>query len=132
MTYLKKNKLLIFFFIVGIIQILYYSSQRNNFQFEILKSPFKKNSHVNYVLPELVIETKDILISSKIKKFNLSKKLSQENNMYYYQRIIEYNYPSRFDEKSEYTLFLLNEEFSSNCDLVSKGKFIELKKCRKN
>ena len=79
-----------------------------------------------------MIETKDILISSKIKKFNLSKKLSQENNMYYYQRIIEYNYPSRFDEKSEYTLFLLNEEFSSNCDLVSKRKFIELRKCRKN
>jgi len=48
--------------------------------------------------------------------------------MYNYQRIIEYNYPIRFDEKSEYILITLEE--NGVCESISKGKFIELQKCQ--
>ena len=90
------------------------------------QNPFKKDSHINYVLPKSIIETNKILISNNIKKFNLSKKL--KNDMYNYQRIIEYNYPIRFDEKSEYILITLEE--NGVCESISKGKFIELQKCQ--
>tara|TARA_B100000401_G_C52789780_1_gene712774 strand:+ start:272 stop:652 length:381 start_codon:yes stop_codon:yes gene_type:complete len=125
-THIKNNKLLIFFFIIGIFQIVYYWYERSNFEFQVLKNPFKKDSHINYVLPKSIIETNEILISNNIKKFNLSKKL--KNNMYNYQRIVEYNYPIRFDEKSEYIIISLEE--NGVCDSISKGKFIELQKCQ--
>tara|TARA_Y100001970_G_scaffold16953_1_gene19108 strand:- start:10328 stop:10708 length:381 start_codon:yes stop_codon:yes gene_type:complete len=126
MINIKKNKLLVFFFIVGIIQIFYYWNKRSNFKFEVLKNPFKENSHIKYVLPETIIETNEILISNKIKKFNLSSNL--RNDMYSYQRIVEFNYPIRFDQKSKYTIFLINE--NNDCKSIFKGKFIELKKCQ--
>jgi len=125
-AHIKNNKLLIFFFIIGIFQIVYYWNERSNFEFQVLKNPFKKDSHINYVLPKSIIETNKILISNNIKKFNLSKKL--KNDMYNYQRIIEYNYPIRFDEKSEYILITLEE--NGVCESISKGKFIELQKCQ--
>ena len=105
MTYLKKNKLIIFFFILGILQILYYWSERSNFKLQILSNPFKKNSYLSYFLPERIIETRKILISNDINKFNLSTKL--RNEMYFFQRVIELNYPIRFDPKSKYIFCLL-------------------------
>ena len=125
MTYLRKNILLIFFFIVGIAQILYYWSERSNFKLEILINPFNKNSYVSYFLPKTVVESKQILLSNNIKIFNLSKEL--KNDMYSFQRIIEFNYPIRFDEKSNFIIMNINE--NSNCKSISKGKLLKLQKC---
>ena len=125
MTYLRKNILLIFFFIVGIAQILYYWSERSNFKLEILINPFNKNSYVSYFLPKTVVESKQILLSNNIKLFNLSKEL--KNDMYSFQRIIEFNYPIRFDEKSNFIIMNINE--NSNCKSISKGKLLKLQKC---
>ena len=125
MTYLRKNILLIFFFIVGIAQILYYWSERSNFKLEILINPFNKNSYVSYFLPKTVMESKQILLSNNIKLFNLSKEL--KNDMYSFQRIIEFNYPIRFDEKSNFIIMNINE--NSNCKSISKGKLLKLQKC---
>ncbi len=126
MTLLKKNRILIFFFIFGLLQIYYLYSKRSNFNFEILKNPFKKNSHINLVLKKSVIESKQIIQSYNLKKFNLSQKLKDKDS-YFYQRLIEYNYPVRMDPREGYTFFLLEEK--NNCEDVFKGKFIELKKC---
>ena len=126
MNNLKNKKLLTFFFILGIVQIFYYWDKRSNFEFEVLKNPFKKNSHVNFILPEVIIETNKILISNNIQKFNLSKNL--KNDMYSYQRIIEFNYPIKFDEKSKYTLLLIEENY--NCESIFEGKLIKLQKCQ--
>ena len=126
MTLLKKNRILIFFFIFGLLQIYYLYSKRSNFNFEILKNPFKKDSHINLVLEKSVIESKQIIQSYKLKKFNLSQKL-RDKDSYFYQRLIEYNYPVRMDPKKEYTFFLLEEK--NTCEDIFKGKFIELKKC---
>tara|TARA_Y100000590_G_scaffold272423_1_gene305880 strand:- start:406 stop:786 length:381 start_codon:yes stop_codon:yes gene_type:complete len=126
MNNLKNKKLLTFFFILGIVQIFYYWDKRSNFEFEVLKNPFKKNSHVNFILPEVIIETNKILISNNIQKFNLSKNL--KNDMYSYQRIIEFNYPIKFDEKSKFKLSLIEE--NQNCKSIFEGKFVELQKCQ--
>ena len=127
MTYLKKNKLLIFFFVIGIVQILYYWSERSKFKLEILKNPFKKNSHINFVLPERIIETNKILISNKIKKFNLSKNL--KNDMYTYQRIIEFNYPIRINESSKFVFFHNTEDIPNTCKIIETGKYLKLTQC---
>ena len=75
---------------------------------------------------EAPIETNKILISNNIQKFNLSKNL--KNDMYNYQRIIEFNYPIKFDEKSKYTLLLIEENY--NCESIFEGKLIKLQKCQ--
>ena len=108
----KNNKILIFFFVFGLLQIYYLYSKRSNFDLNILLNP--------------VLETKAILQAKKLDTFNLSKNLSNKDS-YFYQRIIEYNYPIRLDENSEYTFFLKNEK--SNCKEIYKGKFVDLKKC---
>ena len=48
--------------------------------------------------------------------------------MYSYQRIIEFNYPIKFDEKSKYTLLLIEENY--NCESIFEGKLIKLQKCQ--
>ena len=126
MINLKKNKILVFFFIFGLLQIFYLFNKRSNFNFEILKNPLKKDSYVDFVLEEPVIEAKKILKSQNLEKFNLSKKLNDKNS-YFYQRVIEYSYPSRMDTQEKYTFFMLEE--ASDCKEVFKGKFVELKKC---
>tara|TARA_B100000945_G_C19949422_1_gene397834 strand:+ start:141 stop:524 length:384 start_codon:yes stop_codon:yes gene_type:complete len=126
MTYLKKNKLLIFFLLFGILQIYYLFEKRSNFEIEVLKNPFKKNSHINYVLPELVIETNQILKSNQLDKFSLGDKF--KNDLYIYQRIIEYNYPIRYDRKSKFFISSINEKKIS-CQIIEKGIFVELLKC---
>ena len=127
MNLLKNNKTLIFFFLFGLLQIYYLYSKRSNFDFNVLSDPFKENSYLEKVLEKPVLETKIILQANKLKKFNLSENLSNKDS-YFYQRIIEYNYPIRLDENSEYTFFLKNE--NSNCKEIHKGKFIDLKKCQ--
>ena len=87
MTHLKKNKILIFFFIFGLLQIYYLYSKRSNFNFEILRNPFKKDSHINLVLEKPVIESKQIIQSFNLKKFNLSQKLKDKDS-YFYQRLM--------------------------------------------
>ena len=126
MTHLKKNKILIFFFIFGLLQIYYLYNKRSSFNFEVLKNPFKKESHINIFLEKTVIETKQIIQSNNLKKFNLSQKLGDKDS-FLYQRIIEYNYPVRMDSKEKYTFFLLGEK--NSCEDVFIGQFIELKKC---
>ena len=77
-------------------------------------------------MPEVIIETNKILISNNIQKFNLSKNL--KNDMYSYQRIIEFNYPIKFDEKSKFKLSIIEER--QNCKSIFEGKFVELQKCQ--
>ena len=81
---------------------------------------------MDFVLEEPVIEAKKIIKSQNLEKFNLSKKLNDKNS-YFYQRVIEYSYPSRMDTQEKYTFFMLEEV--SDCKEVFKGKFVELKKC---
>ena len=126
MTYLKKNKLIIFFFILGIFQIYYLFDKRSNFQIEILKNPFKRDLHANLTLPDIVIEANQILKSKNIISFNLSENIKKD--MYLYQRIIEFNYPIKFSENSKFFITPF-EENKKNCEKISEKKLVSLFKC---
>jgi len=127
MTYLKKNKLIIFFFILGIFQIYYLFDKRSNFQIEILKNPFKRDLHANLTLPDIVIEANQILKSKNIISFNLSENIKKD--MYLYQRIIEFNYPIKFSENSKFFITPF-EENKKNCEKISEKKLVSLYKCK--
>ena len=127
MTYLKNNKLIIFFFILGIFQIYYLFDKRSNFQIEILKNPFKRDSHANLTLPDIVIEANQILKSKNIISFNLSENIKKD--MYLYQRIIEFNYPIKFSENSKFFITPF-EENKKNCEKISEKKLVSLYKCK--
>ena len=50
--------------------------------------------------------------------------------MFTFQRIIEFNYPLRFEERSKFTLFDLGEK--NDCEIIKSGKLLELKKLAQN
>ena len=80
-----------------------------------------------YALPIEVIELKKIINDKNISKFNLSKKLQTDNLIY--QRIIEYNYPNRFENSSKYFISYKNEEVDNNCKLDEIFIYLKLSKC---
>tara|TARA_B100000700_G_scaffold280543_1_gene330549 strand:+ start:423 stop:809 length:387 start_codon:yes stop_codon:yes gene_type:complete len=124
----KEKKIKFFFVIVCLLQIFYIFYFRSGFQTEILKNPFDKNAGIKFALPAEAIESKTIINNKKLNKFNLSKKI--KDNIYLYQRILEFNYPIRIDKKSN-NLFILNgEKIPNKCKEIEKGNFLVLVKCK--
>jgi len=124
---LKINKLKFFFIIILVIQIFYLFQFRSGFQYKVLKNPFIKDSGIIYALSPAVIESKKIIKLHKLTDFNLSKLIKKDH--YLYQRTIEFNYPVKNNENSEFTLLFIEENVSSNCKLEQSEKYLKLVKC---
>ena len=124
---MKTKKVKIFFFLLCLFQLFYLFHSRSNFQYEIIKNPFKKNSGTVYSLSSKVIELNTILKKQKGTNFNLSDELKKDN--YLYQRSIEFNYPIRINENSKLIFFNLNEQVSNNCKIIESGKYLKLAQC---
>lgn len=124
---LKNKKIFIFFLFICLIQLFYIFNSRSGFKFDVFKDPFSINSGVMYALPIEAIELKKIINDKNISKFNLSKKL-QKNNLIY-QRIIEYNYPNRFDNLSKYFISYKNETVDNKCKLDETFIYLKLSEC---
>ena len=124
---MKTKKIKIFFFLLCLFQLFYLFHSRSNFQYEIIKNPFKENSGTVYSLSSKVIELNTILKKQKGTNFNLSYELKKDN--YLYQRSIEFNYPIRINENSKLVFFNLNEQVSNNCKIIESGKYLKLGLC---
>ena len=124
---MKTKKVKIFFFLLCLFQLFYLFHSRSNFQYEIIKNPFKENSGTVYSLSSKVIELNSILKKQKGTNFNLSNGLKKDN--YLYQRSIEFNYPIRINENSKLVFFNLNEQVSNNCKIIESGKYLKLGLC---
>ena len=124
---MKTKKVKIFFFLLCLFQLFYLFHSRSNFQYEIIKNPFKENSGTVYSLSSKVIELNSILKKQKGTNFNLSYELKKDN--YLYQRSIEFNYPIRINENSKLIFFNLNEQVSNNCKIIESGKYLKLGLC---
>ena len=64
---------------------------------------------------------------NNIYDFNLSKNL--EENTYFYQRSIEFNYPRRINKNSKFKIFKIEEKILNSCQLIEEGKYIKLVQC---
>lgn len=125
---MKINKLKFLFLIICIFQIAYIFQSRSGFKFEVIKNPFSHNSGIMYALSPEVIESKNIVQNFKLSDFNLSKPI--KNDTYLYQRFIEYNYPTKINEESEFIILLEKEKVPNNCELKESKKYLKLIKCQ--
>ena len=121
----RKTKIL--FFIICILQLFYLFNFRSGFRYEIIKDPFNENSGIAYAVSNEVIESKNILKRNKIVHFNLSKSLKEDT--YFYQRSIEFNYPTRINQSSKLVFFSINEDISEKCKVIETGKYLKLTQC---
>ena len=74
-----------------------------------------------------VIESKNILKKHKAIDFNLSAGLKED--VYFYQRFIEFNYPIRINSNSNLIFFHKNEEIVDSCSIIESGKYLKLTQC---
>ena len=79
------------------------------------------------MLPNDILELKKITNDLKLEKFNISKKLTE--NVFFFQRSIEFLYPIKIDKKSENIFFSSEEEIPNNCNIVNQYKHLNHVKC---
>ena len=121
----RKTKIL--FLIICILQLFYLFNFRSGFRYEIIRNPFNENSGISYAVSPEVIESRDILKKYEAIHFNLSKKL--KNDVYFYQRSLEFNYPIRINQSSKLVFFSINEDILEKCNVVETGKYLKLTRC---
>ncbi len=121
----KKTKIL--FLIICTLQLFYLFNFRSGFRYEIIRDPFNENSGISYAVSPEVIESRDILKKYEATHFNLSKKL--KNDVYFYQRSLEFNYPIRINQSSKLVFFSINEDILEKCNVVETGKYLKLTRC---
>ena len=74
-----------------------------------------------------ILELKKITNDLKLEKFNISKKLTE--NVFFFQRSIEFLYPIKINKKSENTFFSSEEKIPSNCNILNQYKHLNHAKC---
>ena len=124
---MANRKIKILFLIICTLQLFYLFHFRSGFKYEIIKNPFDENSGIYHALSAEVIESKLILKKQKAIDFNLSESL--KNDTYFYQRSIEFNYPTRINKTSKLIFFSLEEYIPNNCNEIETGKYLKLAKC---
>ena len=124
---MKIKKFKFFFLAICIIQLFYIFHSRSGFKYEIIKNPFNKDSGIFYALSSEVVELNDILKKHKAIDFNLSEGFKKET--YLYQRSIEFNYPIKINEASEFIFFYRDEDIPNSCRVLETGKYLKLTQC---
>ena len=126
-SFQNNNKIKFILVLLIFFQIFYIANKRLAFKTEILKKSFLKDFGSEYVMSNDILELKKITNDLKLKKFNISEKLSE--NVFFFQRTIEFLYPIKIDKKSENTFFSSNEKIPSNCNILNQYKHLTLAKC---
>ncbi len=121
----KKAKFILILIII--LQLIYIANKKVNFSFDVLVNSFQPNYGSKYIFPENILELKIITEKEKFTYFNISKKL--KNDVYFYQRSVEYLYPIRLNEKFERIFFSVEEKIPNTCILKKKYKHFILAQC---
>ena len=127
MSFQNNNKIKILLVILIFFQLFYIANKRLTFKTEILKKSFLKDFGSEYVMTSDILELKEITKNLKLEKFNISEELSE--NVFFFQRTIEFLYPIKIDKKSENIFFSSEEEIPNNCNIVNQYKHLTLAKC---
>ena len=127
MAEVKIKKLKFFFIVLCVVQLFYIFHFRSGFKYEIIKNPFNESTGISYAVSAEVIEAHSILKKQKAIDFNLSEDLKKDT--YFYQRIIEFNYPLRLNESSKLVFYLNTEDIPNDCKIIENGKYLTLTQC---
>lgn len=123
-----KNKIIKLFLIAVIIgQFFFIANNRVNFDIEILKNSFSKDFGAERVLPKEIIELKKIVLKKNIKKTNLSEYL--RNNVFFYQRTVEFLYPIKIDKGNDKIFYSVDEKIPQKCEILKKYNYLIWVQC---
>jgi len=124
---ISSGKIKLFFIIICFLQIFYIFHFRSGFEYEIFKNAFSKDGGIVNALPPEAIDIKKTVRKLNIDQFNLSNTIIEDN--YLFQRIVEYNYPFRFNANSKFIFLLKNEEDLSLCKEIESSNYLKLFEC---
>lgn len=124
---ISSGKIKLFFIIICFLQIFYIFQFRSGFEYEVLKNALRKDAGIINVLPSEAIDIKKTARELNIGQFNLSDSIIEDD--YLFQRIIEYNYPIRFNINSNFIFLLKNEENINLCKVIKLTSHIKLFEC---
>ena len=128
-SFQNNNKIKFILIFIIFFQIFYIANKRLSFKTEILKNSFLKDFGSEYVMSNDILELKKITNDLKLEKFNISKKLNE--NVFFFQRSIEFLYPIKIDKKSENIFFSSEEKIPNNCNILNQYKYLKYVKCKK-
>ena len=124
----KKNILIkVSLIIIIILQLFYITTNKINFNFTTLINSLKKDYGAEYILPEEIIELKNILTEENLTRFNLSQNIIE--NDFIFQRFVEYLYPYQYDKKLNDFYIYNKKKIKPDCILIKKYNFISKIKC---
>ena len=126
-SFQNNNKIKFILVLLIFFQLFYIANKRLAFKTEIFKKSFLKDFGSEYVMTKDIIELKEITKNLKLEKFNISKKLTE--NVFFFQRSIEFLYPIKIDKKSENTFFSSEEKMPNNCHILNQYKHLNHAKC---
>ena len=127
MPFQNNNKIKFILVFLIFFQLFYIANKRLTFKIEIFKNSFLKDFGSEYVMPNTILELKKITNDLKLEKFNISKKLTE--NVFFFQRSIEFLYPTKIDKKSKNIFFASEEEIPNNCNILDQYKHLKHAKC---
>ena len=127
MSFQNNNKIKFILVFLIFFQLFYIANKRLDFETEIFKKSFLKDFGSEYVMTKDILELKEITKNLKLEKFNISEKLSE--NVFFFQRSIEFLYPIKIDKKSENTFFSSEEKIPSSCNILNQYKHLNHAKC---
>ena len=126
-SFQNNNKIKFILIFLIFLQLFYIANKRLDFETEIFKKSFLKDFGSEYVMPNNILELKKITNNLKLEKFNISKKLTE--NVFFFQRSVEFLYPIKIDKKSKNTFFSSEEEIPNNCNILNQYKHLKHAKC---
>ena len=127
MPFQNNNKIKFILVFLIFFQLFYIANKRLAFKTEILKNSFLKDFGSEYVMTSDILELKKITNDLKLEKFNISKKLTE--NVFFFQRSIEFLYPIKIDKQSKNTFFSSEEEIPNSCNILNQYKHLKHAKC---
>ena len=127
MPFQNNNKIKFILVFLIFFQLFYIANKRLTFKIEIFKNSFLKDFGSEYVMTSNILELKKITNDLKLEKFNISKKLTE--NVFFFQRSIEFLYPIKIDKKSKNIFFSSEEEIPNNCNILNQYKHLNHAKC---
>ena len=126
-SFQNNNKIKFILVLLIFFQLFYIANKRLSFKTEILKNSFLKDFGSEYVMPNDILELKKITNDLNLEKFNISKKLTE--NVFFFQRSIEFLYPIKIDKKSKNIFFSSEEKIPNNCSILNQYKHLNYAKC---
>ena len=125
MTDIKKKIVFIIALLIFLQSLLI--AHRVSFDFNILVNFFQKDAAINQSVKNIsAIKIKEFFEKNNIKQFYIDESL--ENDVEFYQRVIEYSFPIKFNNSSK--IIISKKSKIDDCEFIFRHKFRNVHECK--